>query len=98
MTILILERVAPSVRGDLSRWLVEIKTGVFVGRVSKLVREALWDRCLKRAEDGTAILIWRANNEQGFDLRYYQPKGRVPVQMEGVWLAQVIDPDPRRTF
>lgn len=96
MTVLILERVTPSVRGDLSRWLVEVKAGVFVGRVSKLVREALWERCLKRAEEGTAILIWRANNEQGFDLRAYQPRGRVPVNVEGVWLALVTDPDPRR--
>lgn len=89
MTVLILERVAPSVRGDLSRWLIEISTGVFVGRVSKMVREALWDRCLQRAGAGTAILIWRTNNEQGFDLRAYQPKGRVPVRVEGVWLARL---------
>lgn len=96
MTILILERVAPSVRGDLSRWLVEIKTGVFVGRVSKLVRDALWERALKRADDGTVILLWRTNTQQGFDLRCYNPKGRVPINVDGVWLAQVVDPDPRR--
>lgn len=94
MTVLILERVAPSVRGDLSRWLIEVSTGVFVGRISKLVREALWDRCLQRAGDGTAILIWRTNSEQGFDIRAYQPKGRIPIQCEGIWLAHVTAPDP----
>ena len=93
MTVLILERVTPSVRGDLSRWLVEVSTGVFVGRVSGLVREALWDRCLQRAGAGSAMLIWRASNEQGFDLRAYQPKGRIPVNVEGVWLAQLPAPD-----
>ena len=95
MTVLILERVTPSVRGDLSRWLVEVATGVFVGRVSKLVREALWDRCLQRAGEGSAMLIWREANEQGFDLRVYQPKGRIPVNVEGVWLAQLPAPDSK---
>ena len=93
MTVLILERVLPSVRGDLSRWLVEVRTGVFVGRVTKLVREALWDRCLQRADDGSALLIWRAPNEQGFELRAYQPRGRIPVQIDGVWLAMVSHSD-----
>lgn len=92
MTVLILERVSPSVRGDLSRWLVEVATGVFVGRVSKVVREALWDRCLQRAGEGSALLIWRANNEQGFDLRSYRPKDRIPVNIEGVWLARLLFP------
>lgn len=95
---MILERVQPSLRGDLSRWLIEVKAGVFVGRVSKLVREALWERCLERSQgrDNTVLQIWRANSEQGFDLRYHNPKGRVPLQVEGIWLSQVVDPDPRR--
>ena len=90
MTVLILERVTPSLRGDLSRWMVEVATGVFVGRVSKLIREALWDRCLRRAGDGSSLIIWRESNEQGFDLRSYQPRGRFPVRIEGVWLARIV--------
>jgi len=96
MTVMILERVAPSLRGDLSRWLVEIKTGVFVGRISKLVREALWERCVDEAERGTVLQIWKANNEQGLDLRAHNPRGRIPVDHEGIWLAEVSDSDPRR--
>ncbi len=96
MTLMILERVAPSVRGDLSRWLIELKAGVFVGRVSALVREALWKRCVKRAEGGTVMQVWRTNNEQGFDLRYHNPKDRIPINIEGIWLVQVIDVDMSR--
>jgi CRISPR-associated protein Cas2 len=88
MTILILERVSPSLRGDLGRWLIEIQAGVFVGRVNELVREALWERATERADEGTVLLIWRANNEQGFDLRAWQPKQYVPVNMEGIWLTR----------
>jgi CRISPR-associated protein Cas2 len=93
---MILERVTPSVRGDLSRWLIEIKAGVFVGKVSALIRESLWSRCLKRAEDGTVLQIWRTNNEQGFDLRYHNPKDRIPINKEGIWLVQFVDVDMNR--
>ena len=95
MTVMILERVSASVRGDLSRWLIEITTGVFVGHISGLVREALWYRCLRHADDGSVLQLWSMNNEQGFDLRYHQPKGRIPVQMEGIWLMQEIKPNHR---
>jgi len=97
MTVLILERVPPSLRGDLSRWLIEVRTGVFVGRVTRLVREALWNRAVRRAEDGSVIMIWRANNEQGFDLRAFQPRDRIPIHLEGIWLTLVPTPDPRMT-
>lgn len=87
MTVLIVERVSPSLRGDLGRWLIEIQAGVFVGRVNEVVREALWERATNRADDGTVLLIWRTNNEQGFDLRAWQPKQYVPISVEGLWLT-----------
>lgn len=91
MTVLIVERVSPSLRGDLGRWLIEIQAGVFVGRVSEIVREALWDRATNRVDDGTVLLLWRMNNEQGFDMWAWQPKQYVPVNMDGIWLT--IRPD-----
>lgn len=87
MTVLIVERVSPTLRGDLGRWLIEIQAGVFVGRVNEVVREAFWDRATNRADDGTVLMLWRMNNEQGFDLRAWQPKQFVPVNMEGIWLT-----------
>ena len=91
MTVMILERVAPSVRGDLSRWLIEVKAGVFVGRISKLVREALWDRCVQQSDEGSVMQIWRAANEQGFDMKIHNPRGRIPYRHEGVWLVEVLN-------
>ena len=45
----------PKLRGDLSKWLCEINTGVYVGNVSSRVRDALWERGVpepkKRAGD-----------------------------------------------
>lgn len=87
MTILLLEKVSPSLRGDLSRWLIEVQAGVFVGRINDLVREALWTRATVRAEDGTVILIWRINNEQGFEVRSWQARQYIPIDFDGVWLT-----------
>jgi CRISPR-associated protein Cas2 len=102
MTVLILERVSASLRGDLSRWLVEVRTGVFVGRVTARVRDALWERCregtegFQRLEDtnGTVIMLWSAAGQQGFEVRTLRPYGRIPVNCEGVWLSEVPDSSP----
>lgn len=42
MVVLIVERVPASLRGALTRWMIEPKAGVFVGSVSAMVRERLW--------------------------------------------------------
>ena len=41
VVILILRRTTPSLRGELSRWMIEPQAGVFVGNISALVRQAL---------------------------------------------------------
>lgn len=87
MLVLLVERVSPTLRGDLGRWLIEIQAGVFVGRVSEVVREALWERATNRASDGTVTMLWRTNNEQGFDLLTWQPKQYIPINVDGLWLT-----------
>ena len=49
MVVMILEKVPRSLRGDLTSFLVEVDTGVFVGRVSATVRELLWERAVEKA-------------------------------------------------
>ena len=44
MVVLVLERVPTSLRGELTRWMLEPKAGVFVGTMSALVREQLWEK------------------------------------------------------
>ena len=44
MIVITLSDCPPKVRGDLSKWLIEINTGVYVGQVSARVREELWKR------------------------------------------------------
>ncbi len=87
MLVMILENVPTSLRGELTRWLIEPKPGVFVGHVSALVRERLWEKCIKqRNGQGGLIQIWSTNTEQRFDIRTWGETDRVPVNVEGIWL------------
>jgi len=66
MITLVLERVPVSLRGELTRWLIEPKAGVFVGRVSALVRDKLWEKACAGAEGAGCLLLYAVDNEQGF--------------------------------
>ncbi len=101
MTVLVLERTAPGLRGDLSRWMMEVAAGVFVGRLSRLVRDQLWERIAEQAvaDGASALLLWQTNTAQGFDVRAANPRGRYVEEFDGVWLARRpplpdAEPDP----
>lgn len=64
MTVLVLIAASPGLRGHVTRWLVEIAPGVFVGRLSARVRDELWKTVEDRVRRGQAILIFAARNEQ----------------------------------
>ena len=89
MTLFVLERVPPGLRGELGRWMVEVQAGVFVGRVTSLVRDHLWARCVAGCDGGTVQMIWRVRGPQGFDVRTHNPKGRYAAQVDGVWLVRL---------
>lgn len=88
MVVIILERVPSRARGELSRWMIEPKAGVFVGHVNAMVRDKLWERCCETAEGGSVVQIWSTNNEQRFAVRTYGNPGRSMVEYEGIWLVR----------
>lgn len=87
MLVLILERVKPSLRGELTRWLLQPKAGVFVGRVSALVREKLWEKVCEDCSGGACLMIWRTNTAQGFDMKIWGDPQRWPTDWEGLTLV-----------
>lgn len=93
MLVMILERVTPGLRGELSRWLIEPHTGVFVGHVSAMVRDKLWEKCLARKSLGRIIQIWSTNNEQGFTMRASGVTDREIVDYDGLLLIRRAWPD-----
>jgi CRISPR-associated protein Cas2 len=89
MVVMVLERVRPSLRGELTRWMLEPKAGVFIGTVSALVRDLLWEKACRNAGDGGGILIYTTNNEQGFELRIWGEPSRTVADFDGLALIRI---------
>lgn len=85
MTVIVLSACPVGLRGDLTRWLLEIAPGVFVGRVSARVRERVWTRVKAFAKSGRAIMVYPAANEQHLAFEVHQPDW-VPVDCDGLEL------------
>ena len=56
MLVIVVENAPPRLRGRLAIWLLEIRAGVYVGKVSRRIREMIWDNVEKGIEDGNAIM------------------------------------------
>ncbi|MBN2676782.1 MAG: type I-E CRISPR-associated endoribonuclease Cas2 [Anaerolineaceae bacterium] len=89
MIVMILERVPSSLRGTLSRWLIEPSRGVFVGHVSGMVREQLWDKCKNNKHTGGVVQVWNSNNEQRFKMRMVGNTKRRLLDLEGLQLVEI---------
>lgn len=88
MIVMILERMTPALRGELTRWLIEPHTGVYVGHVNAMVRERLWEKCCKLTGSvGGVVQIWSTNTEQRFAMRLHGITQRTIVELEGLQLV-----------
>jgi CRISPR-associated protein Cas2 len=74
-------------RGFLTRWLLEISAGVFIGNPSARVRDVLWDEVRKYADQGRALLAHTTNNEQGYTFRTFDHSWH-PIDHEGLTLIR----------
>ncbi|NJK61072.1 MAG: type I-E CRISPR-associated endoribonuclease Cas2 [Oscillatoriales cyanobacterium SM2_1_8] len=87
MIVIILEKVPAGLRGELSRWLCEVKVGVFVGAVSALVRDELWQIVASKRRQGAALLVYPTNTEQGFAVKTLGTPRRPIYDLDGVFVA-----------
>ena len=89
MIVMVLEKVPLRLRGELTRWLMEPRTGLFVGHVNAMVRDRLWQKCCNARGMGGVIQLWSTNNEQHFAMRMNGDTSRQIVELEGLQLTQV---------
>lgn len=85
MTVLVVAACPVGLRGHLTRWLLEISTGVFVGRVSARVRDRLWERTLDMVKTGRAIMVFANDSEQGLAFRVHNHNWQ-PIDIDGITL------------
>lgn len=87
MTVIVLTNCPAGLRGFLTRWLLEISAGVFIGNPSARIRDVLWDEVQQYAGQGRALLARTTNNEQGFTFRTHDHNWH-PVDHEGLTLIR----------
>ncbi len=87
MLVMILERTPTSLRGELSRWLMEPRPGVFLGEANRRVREELWQMAVLKCKRGSVMQFWSAPGPQGYACRVHGTAARSLVDFEGITLA-----------
>jgi len=90
MTVIVAENVPPRLRGRLAIWLLEVRAGVYVGDVSRRVREMIWEQVDKGLDEGNAVMAWSTNTESGFDFVTLGKNRRIPVEMDGLKLVSFL--------
>ena len=89
MTVIVMESAPESVRGELTRWFLELKPGVFVGQVNARIRTLLWERICQTDSAAGAVMAFSAPNEQGFEMKVYGDPRRRVTEFEGVQLIAI---------
>lgn len=87
MTVVVLIAAPEGLRGHLTRWMVEVDAGVFVGNPSKRVRDGLWGVLAERILDGQVVMVETARNEQGWTVRTAGTDRWYPVDYDGLILS-----------
>lgn len=93
MLVIVVENAPPRLRGRLAVWLIEIRAGVYVGDLSKRVREMIWRQVEVGCCDGNAVMAWTTNTESGFDFVTIGKNRRMPVEMDGIKLVSFLPPE-----
>ena len=82
MIVISLTDCPMKLRGYLTKYLCEISTGVYVGKTSAKVRDALWDRVCDTCAHGRAVMVINTDNEQGYDFRVWHSSWE-PIDLDG---------------
>ena len=91
LTLIATENVPPRLRGYLAVWMVEVRSGLYVAKLSARKREGLWDASIEMAGDGNVVLVWTTNSETGYKIRAHGDNRRQPVDFDGLTLMRVLD-------
>ncbi|HUX41793.1 MAG TPA: type I-E CRISPR-associated endoribonuclease Cas2e [Rectinemataceae bacterium] len=90
MLVIVTESVPARLRGYLSRWMLEVRAGVFLAAYSSKVREMLISAVKKNIETGNVVVAWSTNNESGFDFETYGKNRRIPLEVDGFKLVSFL--------
>lgn len=94
MIVVVLSVTPEKLRGELTRWLLEIAAGVYVGHVPARVRELLWVRIVEDVGRGRALMVWSRRGEQRLDFRAHN-HAWTPEDHDGITLMRRVTAESR---
>ena len=89
MVVIVIDNASLKLRGELTKWLMEVKPGVFAGKISAMVRQRLWDKVEESDQLTGAVMLYSMNNEQGFEMQMCGDPTRKVVEINGLQLIAV---------
>lgn len=87
MVVVVLSSCPAKLRGQLTRWLLEISAGVYVGHVPARVRDLLWSQIVEYVKDGKAIMVHNSDGEQRLTFKTHRHEWE-PVDLDGITLIR----------
>lgn len=87
MIVVVLSVTPEKLRGELTRWLLEIAAGVYVGHVPARVRDRLWARIVEDVGRGRALMVFSRRGEQRLDFRVHH-HAWTPEDHDGITLMR----------
>ena len=90
MGVLVIEKASSALRGELCKWMLEAKPGVFVAKITSTVREALWNKVKCDPQTLGALLIYSFPTETGFMMEMHGEPTRSIVDLDGLQLIKTI--------
>jgi CRISPR-associated protein Cas2 len=93
MIVLLMEKVPTSLRGEVTRWMIELRPGVFAGNLSAMVRDNLWEHICSKTRGGAATMLQSAANEQGYTIRSHGDPSRKIRSFDGLLLVTIPNKD-----
>lgn len=94
-TVITLTNVPPSLKGDLTKWMQEIATGVYIGQMNTRIRDELWKRVIENVGNGEATLSYHSQGEMGYNFQTYQTERKI-IDYEGMLLVQIPHRDQKK--
>lgn len=91
MVVFSLESAPESLRGELTRSCLEIRAGVFVGRLTAVVRDSILGKGKKNAGISGARMVYSYNNEQGYQMESFGDLRRSTIDFDGLTLMQYLE-------
>lgn len=86
LTVITLKKSPPSLTGDLTKWMQEISTGVYVGNFNTKIREKLWERVIESVGSGEATMTYAYRNEIGYRFETHN-SNKIPINFDGIPLV-----------